>query len=191
MTSLALATAATARVDLDAAERAVADLLTAVGLDPRDERLAATPRRVATTLLDLITPQDYAVTTFANDEGYDSLVLVRDIPFQSLCEHHLLPFRGVAHVGYVPRDRLVGISTLPRIVEQCSRDLQMQERLTEQIAARLEHELDPCGVGVVIEAEQLCMSMRGVGTPATRTVTSAFRGVLAVDGPLRAGFAAN
>jgi len=105
-------------------------------------------------------------------------VLVRDIPFQALCEHHLFPFRGVAHVGYLPADRIVGLSTLARVVEHFAHGLQMQERLTAQVADWLQQELQPRGLGVVIEAEHLCMSLRGVGTPATRTTTRAFRGEL-------------
>ena len=128
------------------------------------------------------------MTTFPNDEGYEELVLVRDIPFHSLCEHHLLPFRGVAHVGYVPGDRLVGLSKLARVVELFSRDLQVQERLTKQVADYLQEELAPRGVGVVIEAEHLCMSMRGVQAAGATTTTSTFLGVLAGDGPMRRQF---
>ena len=160
------------------AETAIAVLLESLGYDVESDRLGATPQRVATSLRRLLTRPVMPTTTFLDSEGYDGVVLVRDIPFHSLCEHHLLPFRGVAHVGYIPRDRLVGLSTLARIVEYFSRDLQVQERLTTDIAAWLETELDPRGVGVVIDAEHLCMSMREVGTPDTRTTTSAFRGAL-------------
>ncbi|MFC5501483.1 GTP cyclohydrolase I [Lysinimonas soli] len=175
---------------LDRAERAVSALLTAVGQDVTDERLRDTPRRVAESLLDLLTARDVPLTTFPNDDEYSGLVLVRDIPFHSLCEHHMMPFRGVAHIGYVPGARIVGLSTMPRIVEHFSRDLQLQERLTVNVADWMQAQVQPRGVGVVIEAEQLCMSLRGVGTPATRTMTSAFRGVLADAGPLRAQFEA-
>src|SRR5690606_20281748 len=102
---------------------------TALGRDVTSEHLADTPRRVTASLLELLAPRDFRLTTFPNEEGYEELVLVRDIPFHSLCEHHLLPFRGVAHVGYVPRERLVGLSKLARVVELFSRDLQVQERL--------------------------------------------------------------
>lgn len=165
-------------VDRAAAERAVADLLRALGRDVHEEPLLQTPGRVATSLIDLLTPTDVTATTFANAEGYCGPVVIREIPFHSLCEHHLMPFRGVAHVGYIPRDRIVGISTLPRIVEHFSRALQVQERLTVNIVDWLQRELDPVGVGVVLEAEQLCMSLRGVGTPTTITITSAFRGTM-------------
>ena len=170
------------------AEAAVADLLLALGRDVTSEHLADTPRRVAASLIELLTPRDFAMTTFPNDEGYEELVLVRDIPFHSLCEHHLLPFRGVAHVGYVPGDRLVGLSKLARVVELFARDLQVQERLTKQVADYLQEELAPRGVGVVIEAEHLCMSMRGVQAAGATTTTSTFLGVLAGDGPMRRQF---
>jgi GTP cyclohydrolase I len=170
------------------AEAAVADLLLALGRDVTSEHLADTPRRVAASLIELLTPRDFALTTFPNDEGYEELVLVRDIPFHSLCEHHLLPFRGVAHVGYVPGGRLVGLSKLARVVELFSRDLQVQERLTKQVADYLQEELAPRGVGVVIQAEHLCMSMRGVQAAGAITTTSTFLGVLAGDGPMRRQF---
>lgn len=170
------------------AEAAVADLLTALGRDVTSEHLLDTPRRVAASLLELLTPRDFTMTTFPNDEGYEELVLVRDIPFHSLCEHHLLPFRGVAHVGYVPGERLVGLSKLARVVEQFSRDLQVQERLTKQIATYLDEQLAPRGVGVVIEAEHLCMTMRGAQAAGSMTTTTAFTGVLTRDNSLRRQF---
>lgn len=164
--------------DLVAAEQAVADLLWALGRDPATEHLADTPRRVATAYQELLTPRDFDLTTFDNDAGYDELVLARDIPLTSLCEHHLLPFRGVAHVAYLPGERILGLSKLARVVELFARDLQVQERLTMQIADWLDTHLQPRGIGVVIEAEHLCMSMRGVQAAGTRTVTSAVRGLL-------------
>lgn len=164
--------------DLVAAEQAVADLLRALGRDPETEHLADTPRRVATAYQELLTPRDFDLTTFDNDAGYDELVLARDIPLTSLCEHHLLPFRGVAHVAYLPGERILGLSKLARVVELFARDLQVQERLTMQIADWLDTHLQPRGIGVVIEAEHLCMSMRGVQAAGTRTVTSAVRGLL-------------
>ncbi len=121
------------------------------------------------------------MTTFANDEGYDELVLTQGIPFSSLCEHHLLPFSGVAHVGYLPDDRIVGLSKLARVVRQFASDLQVQERLTTQVADFLQTTLRPKGVGVVFEAEHLCMSVRGVQVPGTRTVTSRLLGALRDD----------
>jgi GTP cyclohydrolase I len=168
------------------AEAAVASLLSALGRSLEGE-LGRTPQRVAATFAQLLRREDVVASTFPAD-GYRELVLMQDIPFHSLCEHHLLPFRGVAHVGYLPGDVLVGISTLPRIVEYFARDLQMQERMTMDVASWLEAELEPRGVGVVIEAEQLCMSMRGVGTPETITATSVFLGELAQAGPARAAF---
>ncbi|HNP15641.1 MAG TPA: GTP cyclohydrolase I FolE [Terrimesophilobacter sp.] len=170
------------------AENAVAELLTALGRDVTSEHLADTPRRVAASLLEMLTPRDFAMTTFPNDENYQELVLVRDIPFHSLCEHHLLPFRGVAHVGYVPGDRLVGLSKLARVVELFSRDLQVQERLTQQISAYLTEQLAPRGVGVVLEAEHLCMTMRGAQSAGATTTTTAFTGVLAKDNAMRRQF---
>ncbi|HRP99672.1 MAG TPA: GTP cyclohydrolase I FolE [Terrimesophilobacter sp.] len=160
------------------AEAAVAELLTALGRDVATEHLADTPRRVAASLIELLTPHEFEFTTFPNDEGYDELVLVRDIPFTSLCEHHLLPFRGVAHIGYLPGERLVGLSKLARAVELFARDLQVQERLTKQIADYLEEQLAPRGVSVVIEAEHTCMTMRGVQAVGSLTVTKAFTGEL-------------
>ncbi|MGW7682675.1 GTP cyclohydrolase I FolE [Kribbella sp. NPDC054772] len=165
-------------IDLPAAERAVADLLTALGRDPRSAHLADTPRRVANAYAEMLTPREFELTTFPNDEGYDELVLAKDIPVQSLCEHHLLPFQGVAHVGYLPGDRILGLSKLARVVELFARDFQVQERLTKQVADWLQDHLDPKGVGVVIEAEHQCMSLRGVRATGSRTVTSALHGVL-------------
>jgi GTP cyclohydrolase I len=169
------------RVDVRAAQRAVADLLEALGRDPGSEHLADTPRRVAQAYAELLTPRDFNLTTFPNDEGYDELVLARGIPVQSLCQHHLLPFHGVAHVGYLPGERILGLSKLARVVELFARDLQVQERLTKQVAGWLQEHLAPKGVGVVIEAEHLCMSLRGVRAAGTRTVTSALQGVLRED----------
>src|SRR5690242_5249562 len=167
-----------AQIDLPAAERAVADLLKALGRDPQSSQLADTPRRVAKAYAAEPTPRAVALTTFPNDEGYAELVLAKDIPVQSLCEHHLLPFQGVAHVGYLPGDRILGLSKLARVVELFARDLQVQERLTKQVADWLQDHLAPKGVGVVIEAEHQCMSLRGVRAVGSRTVTSALHGIL-------------
>jgi len=167
-----------AEIDLPAAERAVADLLTALGRDPHSTHLADTPRRVAHAYAEMLTPREFELTTFPNDEGYDELVLAKDIPVQSLCEHHLLPFQGVAHVGYLPGERILGLSKLARVVELFARDLQVQERLTKQVADWLQDHLDPKGVGVVIEAEHQCMSLRGVRAIGSRTVTSSLQGIL-------------
>jgi GTP cyclohydrolase I len=165
-------------IDLPAAQRAVADLLTALGRDPESAHLADTPRRVANAYAEMLTPREFELTTFPNDEGYDELVLAKDIPVQSLCEHHLLPFQGVAHVGYLPGDRILGLSKLARVVELFARDFQVQERLTKQVADWLQDHLEPKGVGVVIEAEHQCMSLRGVRAVGSRTVTSSLHGIL-------------
>jgi len=165
-------------IDLPAAQRAVADLLTALGRDPHSAHLADTPRRVANAYAEMLTPREFELTTFPNDEGYDELVLAKDIPVQSLCEHHLLPFQGVAHVGYLPGDRILGLSKLARVVELFARDFQVQERLTKQVADWLQDHLSPKGVGVVIEAEHQCMSLRGVRATGSRTVTSSLHGTL-------------
>jgi GTP cyclohydrolase I len=175
-------------IDLPAAERAVADLLVALGRDPATDHLADTPRRVAGAYAELLTPTPFHPTTFPNDEGYDELVVARDIPFESLCEHHLLPFHGVAHVGYLPGAHIVGLSKLARVVEHVARDLQVQERLTKQVADWLEETLAPKGIGVVLEAEHLCMSVRGVRAHGSRTVTSTLHGVLRDDARSRSEF---
>jgi len=175
-------------VDLEAAARAVADLLEALGHDPATEHLVETPRRVAAAYAELLTARPFDLTTFPNDEGYDELVLARDIPFQSLCQHHLLPFHGVAHVGYVPDERILGLSKLARVVELHAHDLQVQERLTQQIANWLDDHVAPRGVGVVLEAEHVCMSLRGVRAHGSRTVTSAVHGLLRDDARSRQEF---
>ncbi|GAA2788865.1 GTP cyclohydrolase I FolE [Kribbella solani] len=175
-------------IDLPAAQRAVADLLTALGRDPHSAHLADTPRRVANAYAEMLTPREFELTTFPNDEGYDELVLAKDIPVQSLCEHHLLPFQGVAHVGYLPGDRILGLSKLARVVELFARDFQVQERLTKQVADWLQDHLDPKGVGVVIEAEHQCMSLRGVRAAGSRTVTSSLHGTLRQNPSSRAEF---
>jgi len=175
-------------IDRPAAARAVADLLRALGKDPDTEHLADTPRRVADSFAELLTCPPFTPTTFANDEGYNELVLARDIPVHSLCEHHLLPFSGIAHVGYLPGERILGLSKLARVVEMFARDLQVQERLTQQVANWLQDHLAPRGVGVVIEAEHLCMSLRGVRATGSRTMTSALHGLVRDDARTRAEF---
>jgi GTP cyclohydrolase IA len=175
-------------VNLPAAERAVRDLLLALGRDPSSPHLADTPRRVAESFNEMLTPREFDLTTFPNDENYDELVLARNIPVQSLCEHHMLPFTGVAHVGYLPRETILGLSKLARVVELFARDLQVQERLTVQVANWLQEHLAPKGVGVVIEAEHMCMSMRGVQARGSRTITSSVHGVLREDAASRQEF---
>lgn len=177
-------------VDLDGAERAVRALLSALGQDPDSDHLRETPRRVAQAYEEFLTPRPFVPTTFPNDEGYDELVVARDIPFSSLCEHHLLPFSGVAHLGYLPCDRILGLSKLARVVEHFARGLQVQERLTRQIGDWVDGRLAPKGVGVVLEAEHLCMSLRGVQAVGSRTVTSSLHGLVRDDPRTRAEFLA-
>ena len=153
-----------------------------------DHRLADTPRRVAAAFAELLAHEPFELTTFPNDAGYDELVVVHDIPFHSLCMHHLLPFHGVAHVAYLPGARIAGLSKLGRVVERFARDLQLQERLTMQIATCLQDRLEPKGVGVVIEAEHLCMSLRGVQKAGATTTTSALLGLLRDDARTRQEF---
>jgi GTP cyclohydrolase I len=169
-------------------ERAVGDLLAALGVDTEDGNLRETPRRVAAAYAEMLTPEPFDATTFANDGGYDELVVLTDISFTSLCEHHLLPFTGVAHVGYLPGERIIGLSKLPRMVEHRSRRLQVQERLTVEIADWLEEALRPRGVGVVMEASHGCMAVRGVRQPDAVTTTSALRGRLREDARTRGEF---
>jgi GTP cyclohydrolase I len=175
-------------IDLPAAEAAARQLLEALGADLENESLRETPRRVAASLAELLTPRPFEATTFPNDEGYDELVIARSIPFHSLCEHHVLPFYGVAHVGYLPGDRIVGLSKLARVVELFAHRPQVQERLTVQVANWLQAQLSPRGVGVVVEAEHLCMTLRGVQAPGTTTITSALQGALREDPRSRAEF---
>jgi GTP cyclohydrolase I len=177
-------------IDTPAAERAAADLLLALGADLAEEGLRETPRRMAAAYAEMLTPQPFRPTTFPNDEGYDELIVVRAIPFHSLCMHHLLPFHGLAHVGYLPGERILGLSKLGRVVEHFARDLQIQERLTTQVANWLRDELRPKGVGVVLEAEHMCMSMRGVQKHGATTVTSALHGLVRNDARTRQEFLA-
>jgi GTP cyclohydrolase I len=178
------------RVDREAVERAVGDLLRALGSDVRADGVRETPRRVAEAYAELLTPPALRATTFPNEDGYEGLIVAQAIPFHSLCMHHLLPFRGLAHVGYLPGQRIIGLSKLARVVELFARDLQIQERLTVQIADWLQAELQPAGVGVVLRAEHMCMSLRGVQQPGARTVTSALRGAIRDDSETRQEFLA-
>jgi GTP cyclohydrolase I len=177
-------------IDPGRAERAARELLLALGCDLDVESTRETPRRMAEAYAELLTPTPFRPTTFPNDEGYDELVVAREIPFHSLCEHHLLPFHGVAHVGYLPGERIIGLSKLARVVDLFARRLQVQERLTTQVARWLEEELRPRGVGVVVEAEHLCMSLRGVQKPGARTITSALHGLVRDDPRTRQEFLA-
>lgn len=177
-------------IDIEAAELAATDLLLALGADLTDEGLRDTPRRMASALAELLTPEPFHPTSFPNDAGYDELVVIREIPFHSLCMHHLLPFHGVAHIAYLPRDRIMGLSKFGRVVEHFARDLQVQERMTTQIAGWIQRELEPKGVGVVLEAEHLCMSLRGIQKAGARTVTSALHGLVRDDARTRQEFLA-
>ncbi|MFG1656762.1 GTP cyclohydrolase I FolE [Micromonospora chersina] len=176
------------RRDPAAAERAAAEFLVALGVDLSADGLADTPGRMARAYAELLTPREFQLTTFANDEGYDELVLARAIPIRSVCEHHLLPFVGVAHVGYLPGERILGLSKLARVVELFAHGPQVRERLTKQIADWLTGQLRPRGVGVVIEAEHLCMTLRGVQAVGSSTITSTLLGTLRDDHRSRAEF---
>jgi GTP cyclohydrolase IA len=175
-------------VDLDAAERAAADFLTALGIDLDREERRATPGRMARAYAELLAAQPFRLTTFPNDEGYDELVLARAIPFRTLCEHHMLLFSGVAHVGYLPGERILGLSKLARLVEHFAAQPQTQERLTMQVAKCLDANLRPRGAGVVLEAEHTCMTQRGIRAVGATTVTSALLGTLRADPRSRAEF---
>jgi GTP cyclohydrolase I len=177
-------------VDTERIERAVHELLAALGEDPTRDGLVKTPHRVAKMYEELFAgfgenPADHLEITFAAD--HDEMVMVRDIPFASLCEHHLVPFIGRAHVAYIPGEdgRITGLSKLARLVDGYAKRLQVQERMTTEIADAIEEALDPRGVLVVVEAEHLCMSMRGVKKPGTSTVTSAVRGLFRNDSATR------
>jgi GTP cyclohydrolase I len=174
--------------DADRARDAAEAFLRALGVRVDAPGLEDTPRRMAAAYAELLTPRAFELTTFPNDEGYDELVLARGIPVRSVCEHHVLPFTGVAHVGYLPGERIVGLSKLARVVELFARRPQVQERLTVQVARWLETRLHPRGVGVVVEAEHLCMTLRGVQAPGTTTTTSALLGTVREDPRTRAEF---
>jgi GTP cyclohydrolase I len=185
-----LRTVPDAAPDVAGATNAARELLLALGVDLDHEGLRETPRRMAAALAEMLTPLEFEATTFPNDGGYDELVVAQSIPFHSLCEHHLLPFHGVAHIGYLPGARIIGLSKLGRVVDLFARRLQVQERMTVQIADWLAEELSPKGIGVVLEAEHLCMSLRGVRKPGARTVTSALQGLVRDDPRTRQEFLA-
>jgi GTP cyclohydrolase I len=188
VTGLASPVDAVGAVDLVAAEAAIAQLLTALGQDAASERLRATPGRAAAALLALVVSPGAPAVKLMPAEGYRGLVLVRDIPFQSVCEHHLLPFRGRVHAGFLPGDHLVGLSTIARAVEHVAHGLQLQERMTQQLHDWLQLELTPRGAGVVVQAEHLCMSFRGIGTSDTQLMTEVFSGALRDDLAARSAF---
>lgn len=177
-------------MDLERAATAAQQLLSALGVSTESESMAETPARMARAYAELLSPRSFDLTTFPNDEQYDELVLARAIPVHSVCEHHMLPFVGVAHVGYLPGERILGLSKLARVVEHFARRPQVQERLTAQVAGWLQEQLEPAGVGVVIEAEHFCMTLRGVRAGGASTITSALRGRLRDDARSRAEFLA-
>lgn len=172
-------------VDLEKIEKAVSMILEAVGEDTSREGLQDTPKRVAKMYAEVFSglkedPKEYFKTVF--HEGHEELVLVKDIPFYSMCEHHLVPFFGKAHIAYIPRDGIVtGLSKLARAVDTVARRPQLQERITSTIADSLMDTLDPHGVFVMVEAEHMCMTMRGIKKPGATTVTAVARGVLETD----------
>lgn len=176
--------------DLARAESAATDFLRALGVSLDTEHLRDTPGRMARAWAEMLTPREFSLTTFPNSEQYDEMVVVRDIPLRSICEHHLLPFTGRACVGYLPGERIVGLSKLARIVEYFASRPQTQERLTKQIAAWLEEQLSPQAVGVIIEAEHQCMAARGVQVVGAATVTSTLLGQLRDDPRSRQEFLA-
>jgi len=178
-------------VDIDKIKSAVRDILEAVGEDPDREGLKDTPRRVAHMYQEMFSglfldPARHLQTIFP--EKYDEMVLVRDIRFTSMCEHHLLPFYGVAHVAYIPNGKVTGLSKLARVVEEVSRRPQVQERMTQTVAELVERELETSGVAVVVKAEHSCMSIRGVRKPGSSTITSALRGIFKTNQSTRAEF---
>ena len=175
-------------IDMAAAQRAAADFLAALGIEVDREGLDETPARMARAYAELFDAKPLRLTTFPNDAGYDELVLARDISFRTVCEHHLLPFSGVAHVGYLPGERILGLSKLARLVEHFAARPQTQERLTKQVADCLAARLRPAGAGVVLSAEHTCMTLRGVRAAGAKTVTSAWHGALRADANSRAEF---
>ena len=179
-----------AGMDLVAAEESARCMLKALGLSVDQDTLRDTPGRMVRAYAELFTPRPFSLTTFPNDEGYDELVLARAIRMHSVCEHHLLPFVGLAHVGYLPGERILGLSKLARVVEHFARRPQVQERLTKQVADWIQEHLSPKGVGVVIEAEHTCMTLRGVQATGSSTVTSALLGTLRSDARSRQEFLA-
>ena len=181
------------KVTQEDAEAAVRVLIEWAGDDPNREGLLETPKRVAKSYRELFAgyesdPKDYLAKTFEEVAGYDELVILKDIPVVSFCEHHMLPFIGRAHVGYLPSNRVVGISKLARVVRGFARRLQIQEKLTAEVAGAIQEILKPKGVGVVIVSEHSCMTMRGVNTPGTRLTTSHLLGEVRDDPRTRQEF---
>jgi GTP cyclohydrolase IA len=174
--------------DLEAAEQAAAALLSALGVPVTGESLIDTPGRMARAYVELLTPRDFDLRTFPNDEGYEQLVIERGIAVRSLCEHHFLPFVGRAYVAYLPGERILGLSKLARVVEMFAHRPQVQERLTQQVADWLHEQLQSKGVGVVMIAEHLCMTLRGARATGSETITSALHGLLLTDARAREEF---
>jgi GTP cyclohydrolase I len=177
--------------DIARMRRAVREIIVALGEDPEREGLRETPRRVADMYAEVFAglhqdPEDVLRVGF--EEGHQEMVIVKDIPFYSMCEHHFLPFHGVAHVGYIPNGRVVGLSKLARALEILARRPQLQERLSSQLADAIMSALEPAGVGIVVKADHLCMTMRGIRKPGSLTVTSAMRGVFQRGAATRAEF---
>ena len=180
--------AGTRQPDIEGAARAARDFLEALGVSCASPGMARSAVRMAEAYAEMLTPRNFEMTTFGNDEGYDQLVVVKAIPVQSVCEHHLLPFLGLAHVAYLPAERILGLSKVARVVEMFARRPQVQERLTQHVADWLDTHLRPKGVGVVVEAEHTCMTLRGVRASGALTRTSALAGVLREDASARAEF---
>jgi GTP cyclohydrolase I len=178
-------------VDERKIEQAVLSIIEAIGEDPTREGMVGTPRRIAEMYVELfmgigVDPKEELAVGF--EEGHHEMVIIKDIPFYSLCEHHLLPFYGMAHIGYIPKGRVVGASKLARVVEILSKRPQIQERLTTQIAETIMEALEPNGVAVVIQAEHMCMTLRGVKKPGSNIITSANRGLFRTNAATRAEF---
>ncbi|MDD5094011.1 MAG: GTP cyclohydrolase I FolE [Dehalococcoidia bacterium] len=178
-------------IDQDKIQAAMLSIIEALGEDPEREGLKGTPKRIAQMYADIFSgmyqdPEEHLKVGF--EEGHDEMVIAKDIPFYSMCEHHFLPFHGVAHIGYIPRGRVVGASKLSRVVEVFAQRPQMQERLTSQIADTMVNVLEPMGVAVIMEAEHLCMTMRGIKKPGSKIVTSAMRGIFRQRAATRAEF---
>jgi GTP cyclohydrolase IA len=178
-------------VDLDRIEEAVREILEAVGEDPQRAGLLETPRRVARMYAEMfaglhLKPERHLEVVFP--EAYDEMVLIRDIPFTSMCEHHLLPFSGIAHVAYIPNGQVTGLSKIARVVDEVARRPQVQERMTQEIAELINSRLETLGVAVVLRAEHSCMSIRGIKKHGSSTVTSALRGIFKSNESTRAEF---
>lgn len=171
-------------------ENAIREILLAIGEDPHRPGLIETPERISRMLSEILQPDDYRITTFPNDKNYDQFIICKDILFHSICEHHMLPFFGHITIGYLPNDRLIGLSKLVRLVQYRAARLQIQEQMTQEIANTLDSTLQPQGVGVIIEAEHHCISARGAKMPGHKTITSAMRGELLNNATARAEFLA-